>query len=728
MTAGSTLLRLAALALLWCVAGSAQAQAAPVQRSGYITMADGVQLRYAAVLPSAEGRFPVAMKYDGYCEGTSPLTCNDVDNAKSLLAAGYAIVGVAVRGTGCSQGTFEFRSPVESTDGKAAVEWAASQPWSTGRVGMFGTSFPGLMQPGVAALHPKGLAAIAPWQIVDDLYRDAAYPGGIANAEFAVLWALLDQLPVSTSSSVDGLTAGDPQCGLSLLHQLVTNPLNNIALTALLHPNIDPFWHERAVAAAADRIDVPALFCSTWQDDETGSRSMWTLWPRLDPKRTWGIAANGYHSMCVRSKRIGNDLVRFFDRFVKGERNGFDQTPRMQLWHETTNVRDATPAWVTTSDRWPPPTRTERLYLGQGGALTAAPPRGEQPADRYITHTQSAGTDSGVIFGQRNKMWKQPGDPAGAVPYTTPRLARDVELLGPLSLDMWIRPSRDETDLQATITEVRPDGNEVYVARGWLRASHRKLDARQSTETMPVQTHLASDVQTLVPGQVIPVRLEVLPFDHVFRAGSRIRLVIDSPSQTGGWNFLPGLLPGPNEILHDAAHPSRIVVGTVPSPVVPKGHSTCDTLLNQPCRPNAFPASAPAGRLDWPRVVAAPTSPPAAKPKRPRVRIAHLRVRRDGLRASGTARRASGGARVRRVQLAVARRVAGGRCRFLTRGGRFGRPRACGRRVWVAARGTRGWKLRIAARLPRGDYLVAARADDARRLRSVVRVRRTRVG
>src|SRR3954463_12853920 len=94
---GRTLL----VAALWCVACCSQAQAASVQKTGYITMSDGVKLRYAVELPAAAGRFPVAMKYDGYCEGTAPMTCNEGDDATALLAAGYAVLGVNIRGTGC---------------------------------------------------------------------------------------------------------------------------------------------------------------------------------------------------------------------------------------------------------------------------------------------------------------------------------------------------------------------------------------------------------------------------------------------------------------------------------------------------------------------------------------------------------------------------------------------------------------------------------------------------
>jgi putative CocE/NonD family hydrolase len=352
------------------------------------------------------------------------------------------------------------------------------------------------------------------------------------------------------------------------------------------------------IGDAVEKIDVPAFGCATWQDDEVGSRSAWTFWPRMDPKRTWLITANGYHAQCVNSAPITKQLVRFFDRYVKGVDNGYESTPHMQIWHEMTNSTDAKPSWITTSATWPPATRTNRLYLRSGGALAGARPSGAEPADSYASPTVSAGTEDGIVFGQQNKLWKVPGTPGGAVAYTTPKLTRTTELLGPASVDLWLKSTTLDTNLQATLTEVRPDGQEVYVNRGWLMASKRKLDTAASTPTMPVHTHLESDVQPLAPGEPTFMRIEVFPFDHVFRAGSRIRLIIDTPSQTGGWNWKPSgntgvtlANVGVNDILHDAAHPSSIAFGIVKGAKAPAAYPACDTLLNQPCRSDAFPAS-----------------------------------------------------------------------------------------------------------------------------------------
>jgi putative CocE/NonD family hydrolase len=576
---------LASTALL----AAAPAAHASVERWGYIPV-DDVQLRYTVELPAPDGKFPVALVYDGYCEGTTPLGCNDVQMANRLLKEGYAVLGVSVRGTGCSTGTFDLRNPNENTDGAAVVRWAAQQAWSTGRVGMFGDSFPALTQPGVAALRPEGLAAIVPFQLVDDIYRDVGYPGGVMDVEFGAFWAGADQPAANALGTEKGVEQGDPQCAATFASAQPGNAPNNIALAALQHPYVDDFWRTRAIGVAASRIDVPVLGCVTWQDDEVGSRPAWTLFPRIKPSLLWLIGANGYHSQCEVNNTLTQDqVVRFFDHFVRGEDNGWENTPRVQLWHEAhtitvAGVAENVPSWVTTFGSWPPRLNRSTLFLREGGRLTEAKPADGETPDTYVAPAPSAGTEEGIVFGQNHLLWGAPQAPGGSVAYTTPALTHDVEALGPGSLDLWLSTTSVDTDLQATVTEVRSDGQETYVARGWLRASSRKLDRKASTATFPEQTMLQSDVALLTPGSPVRARVLIFPFDHVFRTGSAIRVIVDSPSQTGGWNFASRTGAGQNTILHDRSHPSRLVLGEVPGGHAQAPLPGCNTLLNQPCR------------------------------------------------------------------------------------------------------------------------------------------------
>ncbi len=162
---------------------------------GYIPVSGGAALRYSVLLPSATGRFPVALQYSGYDSGTiggsaylqgNTWLSEDVD--LSLLEAGYAVMGLSMRGTGCSSGTFDLFGSGWGTDGAEAVEWAAAQPWCTGRVAMYDWSYAGLSQLFVAAERPNGLVAIAPGMVAVDALRDIGAPGGVPNLEFPALW------------------------------------------------------------------------------------------------------------------------------------------------------------------------------------------------------------------------------------------------------------------------------------------------------------------------------------------------------------------------------------------------------------------------------------------------------------------------------------------------------------------------------------------------------------
>jgi predicted acyl esterase len=177
--------------------------------------------------------------------------------------------------------------------------------------------------------------------------------------------------------------------------------------------------------------------------------------------------------------------------------------------------------------------------------------------------------------------------PGGSVAYTSPPLRKDMVVAGPASLDLWLSSTATDTDLEATVTEVRPDGEETYVQRGWLRASHRKLDPARSTALRPYPTNLRGDARPLIPGKPTLMRLEVFPFAHPFRKGSRLRVWIEAPTgHTGFWAFQSTPDPATNTVLHDAAHPSRLVVGVVPGALARAPLPACDTLRNQPCRPD----------------------------------------------------------------------------------------------------------------------------------------------
>jgi predicted acyl esterase len=174
------------------------------------------------------------------------------------------------------------------------------------------------------------------------------------------------------------------------------------------------------------------------------------------------------------------------------------------------------------------------------------------------------------------------------VTFTSDALPSDTVVAGSGSADLWIQSSSPDTDLEVTVSEVRPDGSEMYVQSGWLRASQRKLDAAESTETRPVQTHLEADAAPLPSGELTPVRVEIFPFAHPFRAGSKLRISIDAPGGNRGvWVFKTIDAGEKVSIAHDAAHPSKVVLAVIPGVDVPAGVAACGSLRGQPCRPPA---------------------------------------------------------------------------------------------------------------------------------------------
>jgi predicted acyl esterase len=164
--------------------------------------------------------------------------------------------------------------------------------------------------------------------------------------------------------------------------------------------------------------------------------------------------------------------------------------------------------------------------------------------------------------------------------------AADAVMVGTGSADLWIRSTATEADLEVTLSELRPDGKEVFVQNGWLRASHRKTGG-DSTALFPRQTHLEADAAPLVPGAWTEVRVAIAGFGHAFRAGSRVRVMIDTPGDSrAAWRF--DLAKVPAETVHAVAHgsmrPSSIALPLLPGVKAPSPLPACPSLRGQPCR------------------------------------------------------------------------------------------------------------------------------------------------
>ena len=559
----------------------AKAAAPPVRESGYVAVRDGTLLHYTVVRPAGPGPFPTLFTYDGYDAGSNP----DPAYVAQYVPQGYAFIGVSLRGTGCSGGVWDFFQPVEATDGYDVVEWIARQSWSDAKVGMIGKSYPGITQLFVAEQRPPHLVAIAPGHTYGDIYRDVAFPGGIFNYSFAALWSFIAQPYPSYSAGISGTAAGDQTCAQNMANRPQNVP-KNAFLQSLQHMWDDDLIRQRSPLYNIDKINVPIYTVISWQDEQVGPRSV--NWLSKVQAPLFATVTNGDHGMYRTAPSLA-DLNKYFDHYLKGVDNGYENTPRIRVWWESGRDGARAPGWVTSVDRWPAKTKTARFYLGEGGAL--GPKKGTGGPDPYV-YAGPTGQGiqnpkySGVTSQPDQYLWSVKPVPGTNAAYTSAPLVKDEAVLGSGSLDLWLASTAVDTDLQVTLSEVRPDGQEEYVQAGWLRASHRKLDPKQSTVTRPYQTQQEADQEFLTPGTPTPMRIEIFPFGHVFRAGSRVRISIEGPKFLPElWGFAALPVPATNLVYHDAAHPSSLALPVLPDVAAPVGLPTCGSVIRQPCRP-----------------------------------------------------------------------------------------------------------------------------------------------
>jgi putative CocE/NonD family hydrolase len=228
-------------------------------------------------------------------------------------------------------------------------------------------------------------------------------------------------------------------------------------------------------------------------------------------------------------------------------------------------------------------------YFAEEGQLLPDPPAGAG-IDTFAY--DDANAQRTTYTGPGDVIWKalppwdwRPLEDGKAVAYATAPLEEDVVMVGSGSVDLWLRADAEDVDLQVTLSEIRPDGQEVYVQNGWLRASRRQLDEALSSELRPIHTHLEADAEPLPEGEFVAARVEIFPFAHAFRAGSRVRIAISAP---GGdrplWKFRALEVEATVEIEHSPDRPSRVVLPVVADLDIPTELPPCPSLRGQPCR------------------------------------------------------------------------------------------------------------------------------------------------
>ena len=575
--------------------------------TGYLSTRDGVLLRYSVLLPKARGHFPVIVNYSGYDPGAiGGLAYLEGDTAmtagldRDLVKHGYAVMGVNARGTACSEGVFDFLGASYGRDGADAIEFAAAQAWSNGAVGMANWSWAGMSQIATASERPAHLKAIAPGMVLGDARLDSWAPGGVEAPGFVSGW--WDYLHSRWDTARRSAQAeGDIRCLQQIKQNLIASEAHSPSTIILQHPLRDDFIEQRHLAARTHNIAVPVLSMEAFQDEAVTSREGYYQ-ETLAPSQVWMVQSNGPHDL-YESLSFRPTLIAFFDRFVRGVANGFDTTPHLQLWMETSSsdpahqgdhgyVEQARPRFVVSGPSPTLPVTPIVFHLADGGRLDSAGPGPNAKASyRYPVEAPSVdAADDKDAWGTAG-----PGYQEGSLAFTSQPLTQNLVAYGSGSADLWLASERTDTDVQVTVTELRPDGEEEFVQRSWLRASDRAIDSAKATPLRAPLVDRPSSLAPLTPGEPVLLRVEINKFAHVFRAGSRIRLWVDTPSDWGGYSFNAISMRSTNTLLFGPEHPSRLVLGTLSGVAAPPTRPNCGTVMKQPCRPDPLAAGVGGG-------------------------------------------------------------------------------------------------------------------------------------
>lgn len=393
------------------------------------------------------------------------------------VAHGYAIVNPDKRGAYMSEGNLLYWGHEDALDGCDVIDWIASQKWSNGKVGMTGNSWLTVSQWFIAAERPEHLAAIAPWEGFCDHYRESGTRGGIPAPEFPEMIA-------ETFASAHGMLEDQPR-------MIVERPF------------MCDYWEDKA--ARVENIEIPAYVVASYTNS-VHTHGSFAGFRRMASKEKWLRVHNTSEWFDYYTPENVEDLRRFFDHYLKGIDNGWEQTPRVRLSVLNPGGTDI----VDRAEEDFPLARTQyhKLYLSAADSALLT----SLPADQAVSEYQSDSARHEVTYRYR--------------------MERPTEITGYMKLHLWVSaPDHDDMDLAVRVEKLSRDGQplpdrtgNLIAATGLMRVSMRQLDEARSTEAEPYYTFTTE--QKLKPGEIVPVEIEIWPMGLYFDEGEILQLTV----------------------------------------------------------------------------------------------------------------------------------------------------------------------------------------------------------
>ena len=566
-------------------------------------MRDGTVLYSDLYRPDTPGRYPVILCRTPYNKDAFATRVDSLDPIRAARE-GYAFIMQNVRGRYNSEGAF-YTFKNEINDGYDTVEWAATQPWSTGAVGMHGGSYVGATQWLAAISKPPHLKCIIPSITSDDYYEGWTYQGGAFQLFFTMSWSLSlatgnlehierDHGDVGKDASAMAEAQVDMESALEHLgfadHPLYKNPaLAQYFNDWVHHESDDSYWRAVNIRDRHSEIDVPAYNMGGWFDiflggtirnylgmrqngateaARSGQRLIIGPWFHDSSPGSVAGEVNFGPSADSTSFDFQGSKLRWFDYWLKGEQNGLDAEDPVRIFVMGANEWRSEKEWPLAR------TRFTDYYLHSGGkansargdgTLSVAAP-GDEPNDAYLYNPNNpVPTRGGGLC--CDSASSPPGSfDQGAIEaredvlvYSTEPLENPVEVTGPVTLTLYAASSAVDTDFTAKLVDACPCGGAVNLADGIIRARYR-----EST----------SEAKPITPGEVYEYKIDLWATSNLFKAGHRIRLEVSSsnfprfdrnPNTGAPLGTASAGVPASQTVLHNQSHPSRLTLPVIPA-------------------------------------------------------------------------------------------------------------------------------------------------------------------
>lgn len=518
---------------------------------------------------------------DEYFHGNAdglPWENHETVNTATWVPNGYTVVRVDGPGSGKSPGTLAPWGIATAEAYKDAIEWAGEQPWSNGNVGLWGMSYLAVTQHAVASLRPAHLKAMVAIGTDIDLYEQVAYNGGILNEEFFPHWYRNGLVP-AVCGELDAV---------DFLKAMRDNPFKDSDPDAIFGPRAEVF-----MSPDMSDVTVPlwAVAATTHVSHlhQLGSSETYVHTPtphkKLDFWEDWLVKSYAEESVA--------DHMAFFDHWLKGIDNGIMDRPPVRLEIRTGNGA----SYIQEEDEWPiARTRYTKWFFdaapsawsGDGvrdDFLRLSPTRPcEEARVSYSAEVQLADAALGPES-LRGDTGSAATDPrTTGVSFISDPVTEDHVLAGYGKVELWVSADSQDMDIYVSLRVVDEKNREVDysgpttmglkavhypVAKGWLKASHRKLDPARSTGYAPKHTHLKADHAPLNDGEVVPVEIELIPHTAVVRKGHRVRIDIQ-PYDGQGHGTHHAYDPSYHTGATNSVHTGPAHVGYVQLPLVPR--------------------------------------------------------------------------------------------------------------------------------------------------------------